>query len=59
GGDPLLRGCLGGLSPCRGECRGGVSFLLGLGGQSYLLRGRGDLDLVILRLLSGVGDLRG
>ncbi|MCI38403.1 hypothetical protein A2U01_0059631, partial [Trifolium medium] len=50
----------GGLSPYRGgECRGGISCLLELGGLSYLLRGRGDLDLVVLRLLSGVGDLRG
>ncbi|MCI40318.1 hypothetical protein A2U01_0061551, partial [Trifolium medium] len=48
-----------GLSPYRGEFRDEVSFLLGLGGLSFLLRGRGDLDLVMLRLLYGVGDLQG
>ncbi|MCI63337.1 hypothetical protein A2U01_0084594, partial [Trifolium medium] len=51
---------LGGLSPYHGgEYRGGVSCLLGLGGLSYLLRGRGDLDLVMLRLLSRVGISEG
>ncbi|MCI52202.1 hypothetical protein A2U01_0073446, partial [Trifolium medium] len=34
--------------------RGALSFLIGLGCLSFLLRG--DLDLVTLLLLSGVGE---
>ncbi|MCI54188.1 hypothetical protein A2U01_0075437, partial [Trifolium medium] len=66
GGEFLLGGLLLGerllgeyracLSSQHGEFRGALSFLLGLGHLSFLLRG--DLDLVMLLLLSGVGDHR-
>ncbi|MCI58832.1 hypothetical protein A2U01_0080087, partial [Trifolium medium] len=48
----LLGECRACLSSRRGEFRGALAFLLGLGRLSFLLRG----DLVTLLLLSGVGE---